>query len=863
MAEPATDMVVDYPNEYSADQTQPTDEIHRSLSNSSPMKSDIQVDPPAPSEYEQQLAQLQEKPHDPDGWRRLVELAESSGEIDRIRAAYDALLKQYPNTSTAQINYINHFLSDPSTFGEAEELFKKFLRTSPSVDLWRFYLTYVRRLNTGPATRDTVRKSYEFALNHVGQDKDSGEIWNEYIQFIKTGETNGIWEEQQKMDALRKVYQRAVQIPLDIVERLWQEYETFETNLNRTTAKKFMADLSPAHMQARATLRQLTQHMSALIPPPSSPNELYLPSLPSFDAAERSLVGRWKTYLKWEESNPLELEEKDKPTLITRIQGVYRKALIRMRYYTEIWYMAYVWTNSVGKHDEALAILKAGLEANPSSYLLTFTYAEAQETKKDYAEVHNIFENFLAVQRVELEQLEQQQGTPNPNNGASTTNGGAQPLLKPEQTIDTMSNGGSFISQTSEEKPTKSSELAERRTEFGLAWIVYMRFGRRAEGVKSSRAIFGKARKDRWTPWEVYEAAALMEYHCSDDKSVASRIFEKGLDSFGDEIEFVLRYLGFLISVNDQKNARALFERVIGTFPAERARPLWERWARYEYQYGDLEAAQKLEKRIAEVYPSDPPIKRFAQRHIYLGTDAIASRDLGFALARKSQAAAAATNAGAGPSPSNGGAAAAASTPLSASTSGPTGGSTPLGRTETSQSLTGIPTGPSHKRPPSPDYGRKRDDKRMRGMSPTGGGPGGRDRDRERERDRWESGGGGAGGGGGPGGRGRRGVSPTPAASWERERDRPPVPSRDRDDEKGRGPTLPQVLSWFISELPAASSFDGPVFRTDDLMNLFKNAVIPSTTRTKSPPAPSRGAGRPPPDYGPYQGPGGGRGRRY
>ena len=76
----------------------------------------------------------------------------------------------------------------------------------------------------------------------------------------------------------------------------------------------------------------------------------------------------------------------------------------------------------------------------------------------------------------------------------------------------------------------------------------------------------------------------------------------------------------------------------------------------------------------------------------------------------------------------------------------------------------------------------------------------------------------------------------------------------------------------------------GPVFRTEDLMNLFRNAVIPSSTRAKSPPArtgqsPSpipnpiihfliycceSGGGRPPPDYGPYQGPGGGRpGRRY
>ena len=166
------------------------------------------------------------------------------------------------------------------------------------------------------------------------------------------------------MDALRKVYHRAVQIPLDNVERLWQELEAFEVNFNRITAKQFMADLSPAHMQARTVLRQLTNHLSALYPPSS--NDIFLPPLPRFDASERTLVGKWKAYLKWEESNPLEIEKKEKATLITRIQGVYRKAVIRMRYYSEIWFMAYTWTNSVGKHDEALSILKAGLEANPS-----------------------------------------------------------------------------------------------------------------------------------------------------------------------------------------------------------------------------------------------------------------------------------------------------------------------------------------------------------------------------------------------------------------------------------------------------------------------------------------------------------------
>jgi hypothetical protein len=45
--------------------------------------------------------------------------------------------------------------------------------------------------------------------------------------------------------------------------------------------------------------------------------------------------------------------------------------------------------------------------------------------------------------------------------------------------------------QASDKKTPKSSELQERRTEFGLVYIVYVRFGRRGEGVKSLRRILG------------------------------------------------------------------------------------------------------------------------------------------------------------------------------------------------------------------------------------------------------------------------------------------------------------------------------------------------------------------------------------
>jgi cleavage stimulation factor subunit 3 len=233
-------------------------------------------------------------------------------------------------------------------------------------------------------------------------------------------------------------------------------------------------------------------------------------------------------------------------------------------------------------------------------------------------------------------------------------------------------------------------------------------------------------------------------------------------------------------------DARALFERVIPTFSAERARPLWERWARYEYQFGDLEAAQKLEKRIAEVYPTgalhavafvnaeelmklviDPPIKRFAQRHTYLGTDAIAARDLGFAMAGRQPAGA------------------------SYSTS------SLEKRTDSLLSITSAahmpPTQPPPKRQPSPELKRREESvkpefappaKRARPMSPP------RDRDRDRFSD----------------GPRRRLGSP---AAWEKDRDREPHPmKRDRELDY-KSTTLPAVLTWFVGQLPNPGSFDG------------------------------------------------------
>ena len=47
------------------------------------------------------------------------------------------------------------------------------------------------------------------------------------------------------------------------------------------------------------------------------------------------------------------------------------------------------------------------------------------------------------------------------------------------------------------------------------AYIQYMKFTRRAEGIKSARQVFKLAREDSRTRYHVFVAAALMEYYCS------------------------------------------------------------------------------------------------------------------------------------------------------------------------------------------------------------------------------------------------------------------------------------------------------------------------------------------------------------
>jgi cleavage stimulation factor subunit 3 len=201
-------------------------------------------------------------------------------------------------------------------------------------------------------------------------------------------------------------------------------------------------------------------------------------------------------------------------------------------------YMSYVWNNSVGKHEDAVNILKEGIKANPArlvwrpsqcvwrlifisfaSFLLNFAYAEVLEAKKDKDGVFAVFDKFTDVLRADLEALEARINSANSSfesNGSTKTLPVEAPAVSAPSVVATglteaglQSNNSSFNTQSSDERPPKSKELADKRTEYGLVWIMYMRAARRVESQQTARALFGRCRKDRWIPWEVYEASGL------------------------------------------------------------------------------------------------------------------------------------------------------------------------------------------------------------------------------------------------------------------------------------------------------------------------------------------------------------------
>lgn len=483
-------------------------------------------------------------------------------------------------------------------------LFAKSLLTVPNVNLWSTYLNYVRRRNdltndaTG-ASRTTIAQAYDFVLATIGMDREAGRIWQEYIQFMRSGpgQVGGTsWQDQQKMDQLRKAYQRAVCVPMANVNDLWKEYDQFEMSLNKITVshprrrgnhvnpgqgRKFLQEKSPSYMTARSAntaLGNITRGLNRTTLP-------RLPPAPGFDGDKEYLrqVDLWKQWINWEKEDPLVLKDEDTELYKKRIIYAYKQAIMALWFWPEMWVEAAEWALANGMEKEGNDFLSQGINANPESCLLAFKQADRLETVLPMEEGEEGIASRGAAVRAPyqknldaLYELLKKLKAREANEIAKIQNGPLPPLGSPTPGYD-ADEGYSEDSLEMRRQSQRNKLIDALKQGHGVqqrqiqrtlsfAWIALMRAMRRVQGkgkvgapIGGSRQILNDARLKGKITSDVYVASALIEHNVYKDPA-GTKIFERGAKLFPEDEVFILEYLKHLLSIGDttSKSIRVL-----------------------------------------------------------------------------------------------------------------------------------------------------------------------------------------------------------------------------------------------------------------------------------------------------------------
>lgn len=402
------------------------------------------------------------------------------------------------------------------------------------------------------------------------------------------------------MDVLRKVYHRALATPLEGIEGLWQQYDAWENGLNKLTAKKMLTDKSASYMAARAAGKELR----ALWAMNGLDRDAYALPIPEDPMQAARKYAAWLRWVEWEKVNRLNLPDKS-PVLIQRIAYAYKGALAALWHFPEAWHDYACWLISTGKMEEAEAQLALATRILPTDLLVNFAYADLLESNGNGngggdEDTAGRGEKIAAVYEQLLARLDTEAASPIPE---TTTVDTATPAAAPppSDTPTVLGDEGRRPPLAPATSPPRAVDLQQCRR-LTLVYIQFMQYCRRTDGIASARAVFTRGRKSASVLHQLYVAAAQMEYHFKKDPVIAGRIYELGMGKFAASPEYCLSYLHFLLQINDEQNARALFERTISSIPPEEVLEIWKTYLDHAFRYADSATISRLTARFRAIY---------------------------------------------------------------------------------------------------------------------------------------------------------------------------------------------------------------------------------------------------------------------
>lgn len=262
----------------------------------------------------------------------------------------------------------------------------------PNVDLWRFYLNFTKVVKVDVAVdskdfeairnaRHLMCDAFELALERVGGSIHAAPIWQSYLAFMQDD------ADPQAFLNVRKVFHRAVALPLLSMDVIWREYEKFERSIpnNEALAQNFFKVFRPKFDAARAVLRDRKKLYDNV-----NINVLAVPTTTS--KADLAHMSAWQKILAFEMGNP---ERLDPLRLKSRMRYTLELFVSVKRHYPEAWYQYAVYENEANDREAATAILERGIEALPDSTYLYFALADHHELHGDIPAAKAIYEKVI------------------------------------------------------------------------------------------------------------------------------------------------------------------------------------------------------------------------------------------------------------------------------------------------------------------------------------------------------------------------------------------------------------------------------------------------------------------------------------
>ncbi|KAL5726176.1 Cleavage stimulation factor subunit 77 [Ranunculus cassubicifolius] len=299
---------------------------------------------------------------------------------------YEQLVLSFPTAAKYWKQYVEAHMA-VNNDDLTKQIFGRCLLDCPQIPLWRCYIRFIRKVNEkrGPEGQEETRKAYDFMLNYIGTDIQSGPVWMEYIAYLRSLPVMTAQEESQRMILVRKAYQKAIVMPTHHIEQLWKDYENFENSVSRALAKGLVSEYQPKYNSARAVYRERKKYADDI-----DWNMLAVPPTGS-DKEEKQYMA-WKRLIAFEKENPQRI---DAVSYNRRMAFAYEQCLLYLYHYPDIWYEYATWQAKSGSIDAAVKAFQRALKAVPDSEVMWYAFAELEECRGEIQPAKKIYENLL------------------------------------------------------------------------------------------------------------------------------------------------------------------------------------------------------------------------------------------------------------------------------------------------------------------------------------------------------------------------------------------------------------------------------------------------------------------------------------